>query len=134
MSDLLPRLTAALSGRSRLDGTLGAGGMATGYRAEGLRHHRRRRRVAIEVLHPELSAVIGPERFLKEIETTASLQHPHILPLFDSSEAAGQRFYVTPLVDGRRWAHATARCTGSPRARGTSPTSSPTSPGWPTAC
>jgi len=97
MSDLLPLLTAALADRYRVERELGAGGMATVYLAEDLRH---RRRVAIKVLHPELSAVIGPERFLKEIETTAGLQHPHILPLFDSGEAAGQLFYVMPFVEG----------------------------------
>src|SRR6185503_7090885 len=64
---------------------------------EDVRH---RRRVALKVLYPELSAVLGPERFLKEIELTASLQHPHILPLFDSGEADGQLFYVMPFVDG----------------------------------
>ena len=76
---------------------LGAGGMATVYLAEDVRHHRK---VAIKVLHPELSAVLGPERFLKEIELTAGLQHPHILPLFDSGSAEGQLFYVMPFVEG----------------------------------
>src|SRR5688572_14603314 len=71
--------------------------MATVYLAEDVRH---RRKVALKVLHPELSAVLGPERFLKEIELTASLQHPHILPLFDSGSADGQLFYVMPFVDG----------------------------------
>ena len=71
--------------------------MATVYLAEDVRH---RRPVAIKVLHPELSAILGPERFLKEIELTASLQHPHILPLFDSGSAGGQLYYVMPLVDG----------------------------------
>jgi hypothetical protein len=71
--------------------------MATVYLAEDVRH---RRKVALKVLHPELSAVLGPERFLKEIELTASLQHPHILPLFDSGEVAGQLFYVMPFVQG----------------------------------
>src|SRR5688572_25015676 len=71
--------------------------MATVYLAEDVRH---RRKVALKVLHPELSAVLGPERFLKEIELTASLQHPHILPLFDSGSADGQLYYVMPFVDG----------------------------------
>src|SRR5688572_14609814 len=71
--------------------------MATVYLAQDVRH---RRKVALKVLHPELSAVLGPERFLKEIELTASLQHPHILPLFDSGEMGGQLFYVMPFVDG----------------------------------
>jgi serine/threonine-protein kinase len=81
----------------RVERELGAGGMATVYLAEDLRHHRK---VAIKVLHPELSAVLGPERFLKEIELTASLQHPHILPLFDSGSADGLLYYVMPFVEG----------------------------------
>ena len=76
-------LSAALSGRYRLEREVGAGGMATVYLAEDLRHHRR---VALKVLKPELSELLGAERFLKEIEVTANLQHPHILPLFDSGE------------------------------------------------
>ncbi|MFO0985725.1 MAG: serine/threonine-protein kinase, partial [Planctomycetota bacterium] len=76
---------------------LGRGGMATVYLAEDVRH---KRQVAIKVLHPELSAVIGAARFLKEIELTAGLQHPHILPLFDSGSAAAQLYYVMPFIDG----------------------------------
>src|SRR5262249_38492168 len=91
------RLTAALSGRYRIERELGRGGMATVYLAEDVRHHRK---IALKVLHPELSAVVGAERFLKEIELTASLQHPHILPLFDSGEADGQLFYVMPFIGG----------------------------------
>ncbi|MBC7896207.1 MAG: serine/threonine protein kinase, partial [Cytophagaceae bacterium] len=94
---MLERLTAALAGRYSLVRELGRGGMATVYLAEDVRH---RRRVALKVLHPELSAVLGPERFLKEIELTAGLQHPHILPLFDSGEADGQLFYVMPFIEG----------------------------------
>jgi eukaryotic-like serine/threonine-protein kinase len=90
-------LSSALADRYRIERELGAGGMATVYLAEDVRH---RRRVALKVLRPELSAVLGPERFLKEIELTAGLQHPHILPLFDSGEASGQLYYVMPLVDG----------------------------------
>src|SRR5688500_11259935 len=90
-------LASALADRYRVDRELGAGGMATVYLAEDVRHHRR---VALKVLHPELSAVLGPERFLKEIELTANLQHPHILPLFDSGSADGQLYYVMPCVDG----------------------------------
>src|SRR5512132_911568 len=97
MSDLGRTLNAVLAERYRIERELGAGGMATVYLAEDVRH---RRKVALKVLHPELSAVLGPERFLKEIELTASLQHPHILPLFDSGEAAGQLFYVMPFVEG----------------------------------
>ena len=95
--DVLAQLRSALAERYRVERELGVGGMATVYLAEDVRH---RRRVALKVLHPELSAVLGPERFLKEIELTASLQHPHILPLFDSGSAAGQLFYVMPFVDG----------------------------------
>jgi serine/threonine-protein kinase len=93
----LTGLTTALAGRYRLERELGAGGMATVWLAEDLRHERR---VAIKVLHPELSAVLGPERFLSEIRTTASLQHPHILPLFDSGAAEGLLYYVMPFVAG----------------------------------
>src|SRR5687767_1996815 len=97
MTGVIPRLGAAVSDRYRIERELGTGGMATVYLAEDVR---RRRRVALKVLHPELSAVLGPERFLKEIELTASLQHPHILPLFDSGSADGQLFYVMPFVEG----------------------------------
>ncbi|MBY0491820.1 MAG: protein kinase [Gemmatimonadaceae bacterium] len=90
-------LVTALQDRYTLLRQLGAGGMATVYLARDVRHARE---VAIKVLHPELAAVLGAERFLSEIRTTASLQHPHILPLFDSGEAAGQLFYVMPYVDG----------------------------------
>ncbi len=93
----LTGLATALADRYRLGRELGAGGMATVWLAEDLRHGRR---VAIKVLHPELSAVLGPERFLAEIRTTAGLQHPHILPLFDSGSADGHLYYVMPYVDG----------------------------------
>jgi serine/threonine protein kinase len=91
------RIAAALAGHYRFERELGRGGMATVWLAEDVRHHRRG---AIKVLHPELSAVLGPERFLKEIELTAGLQHPHILPLFDSGEADGRLWYVMPYVEG----------------------------------
>ena len=91
------RLAAALEGRYRIERELGAGGMATVYLAEDVRH---RRKVALKVLRPELAAVIGAVRFLKEIETTANLQHPHILPLHDSGEVDGTAFYVMPFVHG----------------------------------
>ncbi|MEO6877393.1 MAG: protein kinase, partial [Gemmatimonadaceae bacterium] len=97
MADTVAALTTALSDRYRMERELGAGGMATVYLAEDIRHHRK---VAIKVLHAELSAVLGPERFIKEIELTANLQHPHILPLFDSGNADGLLFYVMPFVDG----------------------------------
>jgi len=91
------RLAAALADRYRLDRELGAGGMATVYLAEDPRHHRR---VAIKVLKPELAAVLGAERFVQEITTTAQLQHPHILPLFDSGSADGFLYYVMPYIEG----------------------------------
>ncbi|MDZ4864106.1 MAG: protein kinase [Gemmatimonadota bacterium] len=91
------RLRASLHDRYRLERELGQGGMATVYLAEDLKHHRK---VAIKVLRPELAAVIGAERFLSEIKTTANLQHPHILPLFDSGAADSFLFYVMPFIDG----------------------------------
>jgi Tol biopolymer transport system component/tRNA A-37 threonylcarbamoyl transferase component Bud32 len=95
--DVLARLSTSLSSRYAIEREIGTGGMATVYLARDLRHNRR---VALKVLHPELSAVIGSERFLKEIELTANLQHPHILPLFDSGEAEGLLYYVMPFVEG----------------------------------
>ncbi len=97
MPDAQERLATALSDRYRLERELGAGGMATVYLAEDLKHARK---VAIKVLHPELSAVIGGDRFLAEIKTTASLQHPHILGLIDSGEADGLLYYVMPYIEG----------------------------------
>jgi serine/threonine-protein kinase len=97
MSEVIERLNAALEGRYRIQSEVGAGGMATVYLAEDLKHNRR---VALKVLKPELAAVVGAERFLSEIETTANLQHPHILPLHDSGEADSFLYYVMPYVDG----------------------------------
>ncbi len=91
------RLSAALADRYRLDRKLGQGGMAVVYLAEELKHGRK---VAIKVLNPELCAVIGRDRFLAEIRTTASLQHPHVLGLIDSGEADGLLYYVMPFVEG----------------------------------
>jgi len=91
------RLATALANRYRIERELGAGGMATVYLAQDLRHDRK---VAIKVLRPELAAVIGAERFVVEIKTTAALQHPHILPLFDSGTADGFLYYVMPFIDG----------------------------------
>ncbi|HEV8195191.1 MAG TPA: protein kinase, partial [Gemmatimonadales bacterium] len=91
------RLAAALSDRYQIVRELGEGGMATVYLARDLKHHRQ---VAVKVLRPELSSALGPERFLREIETTANLRHPHILPLYDSGEADGFLFYVMPFVEG----------------------------------
>jgi serine/threonine-protein kinase len=97
MTATIDRVATALADRYRIEREIGAGGMATVYLAEDLRHGRR---VAIKVLHPELSAVLGPDRFLAEIKLTAALQHPHILPLFDSGSADGLLFYVMPYVEG----------------------------------
>ncbi len=84
MPDPVTRLNAALEGRYAIERELGEGGMATVYLADDLKHERK---VALKVLKPELAAVVGAERFLAEIKTTANLQHPHILPLHDSGEA-----------------------------------------------
>jgi serine/threonine-protein kinase len=94
---MVPSLSQALEGRYAIDREIGHGGMATVYRARDLRHDRD---VAIKVLRPELAAVIGAQRFLAEIKTTANLQHPHILPLHDSGEVNGTVFYVMPFVEG----------------------------------
>ncbi|HRZ09098.1 MAG TPA: protein kinase [Gemmatimonadales bacterium] len=104
MTDPLPRLSAALADRYRIERELGQGGMATVYLAQDLKHDRK---VALKVLKPELAAVIGAERFVVEIKTTAALQHPHILPLFDSGEAGKREsgegvflYYVMPYIEG----------------------------------
>jgi len=97
MADVPTVLATALHDRYRLDRELGQGGMATVYLAHDLRNNRP---VALKVLRPELAAILGADRFLKEIETTANLQHPHILPLFDSGSADGFLFYVMPFVEG----------------------------------
>jgi len=91
------RLEAALAGRYRIERKLGEGGMASVYLAEDLKHERK---VALKILRPELAAVIGAERVLSEIKTTANLQHPHILALFDSGQADGYLYYVMPYIDG----------------------------------
>jgi serine/threonine-protein kinase len=93
----IDRLATALADRYRIERELGQGGMATVYLAHDVRHDRK---VALKVLRPELSAILGAERFLAEIKTTANLQHPHILSLFDSGEADGVVFYVMPYVEG----------------------------------
>src|SRR5262245_43233508 len=97
MDEPAERLREALADRYRVERELGRGGMATVYLAEDLKHHRR---VAIKVLHPELAAALGPDRFLREIEIAARLTHPHILPLHDSGQAAGFLFYVMPYIAG----------------------------------
>jgi eukaryotic-like serine/threonine-protein kinase len=97
MTDAVGRLTSALANRYSIQRELGHGGMAIVYLAEDLKHHRQ---VAIKVLRPELAAALGPDRFLREIETAARLNHPHILPLHDSGDADGLLYYVMPFVEG----------------------------------
>ena len=97
MSDPVARLNAALEGRYAIERELGEGGMATVYLADDIKHERK---VALKVLKPELAAIVGAERFLAEIKTTANLTHPHILPLHDSGEADSYVFYVMPYVEG----------------------------------
>ena len=95
--EMQEKLGAALAGHYRVERELGRGGMATVYLAQDLRHHRE---IAVKVLLPELSASMGVERFLREIEIAAALTHPHILPLHDSGEADGLIYYVMPYVKG----------------------------------
>jgi serine/threonine-protein kinase len=97
MTEPLVRLKSAVADRYTIDRELGRGGMATVYLAEDLKHHRH---VAVKVLDPELARALGAERFLREVEVTANLNHPHILPLHDSGEADGFLFYVMPYVEG----------------------------------
>ena len=97
MTTQTDRLNAALAGRYTIARELGAGGMATVYLAHDVKHDRH---VALKVLKPELAAVLGGERFVVEIKTTAALQHPHILPLFDSGTADSFLFYVMPFIEG----------------------------------
>ena len=95
--DVLDALRRALADRYAIERELGQGGMATVYLAQDLKHHRP---VAIKLLRSELAAALGPERFLREIEISAHLHHPHILPLYDSGEAEGLLYYVMPYVEG----------------------------------
>ena len=115
-SPLAERLASALAGRYAVEREVGAGGMATVYLARDLRHGRR---VAIKVLREELAAAVGAERFLEEIRVTASLQHPHILPLFDSGER-GRRAVVRRCRSSRarrcaRGSRASGGCRWTPR-------------------
>src|SRR4030095_4299920 len=91
------RLKSALADRYAVERQIGAGGMADVFLTHDLRHNRK---VAIKVMHRDLAELVGVERFLREIETTAKLQHPHILPLFDSGSIDGTVFYVMPYVEG----------------------------------
>jgi TolB-like protein/tRNA A-37 threonylcarbamoyl transferase component Bud32/Flp pilus assembly protein TadD len=95
--DVPPQLRQALHDRYVLERELGRGGMATVYLAQDLKHDRR---VALKLLHPELATTLGPERFLREIHLTARLDHPHILPVFDSGAAGGLLWYTMPYVEG----------------------------------
>jgi eukaryotic-like serine/threonine-protein kinase len=97
MSDVASRLAAALAERYLLEREIGQGGMATVYLARDLKHPRK---VAVKVLRPELAATLGSDRFFREIEVAAQLQHPHILPLHDSGEAGGFLYYVMPYIEG----------------------------------
>ena len=97
MPDEIERLRSALADRYTIESEIGRGGMATVYVGLDVRHHRK---VAIKVLDAALAAALGPDRFLREIEIAARLQHPHILPLFDSGEADGFLYYVMPYVSG----------------------------------
>jgi serine/threonine protein kinase/tetratricopeptide (TPR) repeat protein len=97
MDDLAARLQSSLSGRYDIRREVGRGGMATVYLAQDVRHGRP---VAVKVLHPELALSLGPERFLREIQIAARLQHPHIVPLYDSGQAGDLLYYVMPYVEG----------------------------------
>ena len=97
MSELLRRLQAAVGDRYNLDREIGRGGMATVYLAQDVRHHRS---VAVKVLHPQLAVSLGSDRFLREIQIAARLQHPHIVPLYDSGQAEDFLYYVMPFVEG----------------------------------
>ena len=101
-TDQRDRLNAALAGRYVIERELGSGGMATVYLAHDVKHHRE---VALKVLRPELAAALGPDRFLREVEIAARLNHPHILALYDSGETNGFLFYVMPYVAGESLRH-----------------------------
>jgi len=97
MTEIAAQLSEALADRYVIDRLIGEGGMATVYLARDVRHNRK---VALKVRRPDLGAVVGIERFLSEIEVTANLQHPNLLPLFDSGEAGGLLFSVMPYIEG----------------------------------
>src|SRR3954468_7684718 len=97
MTDVLSRLSAALASQYAIERELGRGGMATVYLAQDLKHHRR---VALKVMRPELTMAVGADRFLREIQIAAQLEHPHIVPVHDSGEADGFLYYVMPYVVG----------------------------------
>ena len=111
MRNFRERLDAALAGRYAIERELGSGGMATVYLADDLKYQRK---VAVKVLRPELASVLGPDRFLREVEIAARLNHPHILALYDSGEADGLLFYVMPYVKGESLRHKLERETQLP--------------------
>jgi tRNA A-37 threonylcarbamoyl transferase component Bud32/dienelactone hydrolase len=113
MDDIVARLNAALADRYEIVSELGSGGMATVFRCRDVRHHRQ---VALKVLRPDIAAVLGARRFLREIDIAAQLSHPHILPLLDSGEADGLLFYVMPLVEGESLRDRLARAGAVPVA------------------
>ncbi len=126
MTEQLERLNAALDGRYVLRRAIGRGASATVYLADDVKHERQ---VALKVLRPELSAALGTERFLREIKITARLNHPNILPLLDSGEAAGSLFFAMPFVEGeslRRTSNPRTSCFR--RATPSSPTSGSPAP------
>src|SRR6185437_8710393 len=104
MTQLRDRFQSTLADRYAVEREVGRGGMATVYLAQDRKHDRQ---VALKLLHPDLAASLGPDRFLREIQIAARLQHPHILPLYDSGRTGGQsdgrpdcRYYVRPFVEG----------------------------------
>src|SRR4026209_1366981 len=104
MAEVIERLSASLADRYRIVRLVGEGGMASAYLAPDLKHDRK---VALKVLRPELAAMLGADRFVQEVRTTAQLQHPHILPLYDSGKTAAAQpgdmeflYYVMPYVQG----------------------------------
>ena len=115
MAEIPPRLVEALRDRYRLERELGRGGMGAVYLAEDLKHHRK---VAVKVLRPDLAASLGTDRFLREIEVAAQLQHPAILPLLDSGQADGYVFYIMPFVEGESLRDRLARAGRAAGGRG----------------
>src|SRR5205085_4220970 len=97
MADLFERVRASLAGRYTIERELGRGGMATVFLARDLKHDRP---VALKVLHPELAASLGPDRFLREIKLAARLQHPHILTVLDSGDDGGRLWFTMPFIEG----------------------------------
>jgi serine/threonine-protein kinase len=134
--DPIDHLRSVLAGRYAVEWEVGRGGMSRVYAARDLRHGRR---VAIKVLRPELASILGADRFLREIEIAARLQHPHILPLFDSGEAGDLLFYVMPFVNGETlrarspgWGGLRSRTPHGSRARSPMPLATRIARAWST--